>query len=185
MFWLKKAAPSEPLAVSMSGVKLGDRLLVLGCGDGALIAQLALKTGLTGRACALDEAEARATRAQETATRDGALIESFTAPWTELPFDAAAFDVAVIRDALAGLELHRRGAMLAELLRVLRPGGRAIVIEGGGRGGLGALFQGRPVNAEYASSGGAHRALSAAGFRAVRVLAERDGFRFVEGVKGT
>ena len=44
----------EPLAVSMAGIKLGDRLLVLGCGDPMLVAQLAVKTGLTGRAFAVD-----------------------------------------------------------------------------------------------------------------------------------
>lgn len=183
MFWLKRAAPAEPLAVSMAGLKLGDRLLVLGCGDPALIAQLALKTGLTGRACALDDDAARASRAAEIAEREGALIETVTAPWTALPLDAEAFDLVVMRDVLTQLDLHRRGPVLAEVLRVLRPGGRCIVVEGAGRAGLAALLQARAVNAEYASSGGASRALSAAGFRATRTLAERGGLRFVEGVK--
>jgi ubiquinone/menaquinone biosynthesis C-methylase UbiE len=184
MFWLKKAAPAEPLAVSMAGVKLGDRLLVVGCGDPALVAQLALKTGLTGRACALDEDGARASRAARIVEREGALVETLTAPWTALPFENAAFDLVVIRDALAHLDPHRRPAMLGEVLRLLRPGGRCVVVEGAGRAGLAALLQPRTVNAEYASSGGAERALSAAGFRAVRSLAERDGLKFVEGVKG-
>jgi ubiquinone/menaquinone biosynthesis C-methylase UbiE len=184
MFWLKKSAPAEPLTVSMPGVKLGDRLLVLGCSDAVLIAQLAVKTGLTGRACAIDEDAARAERAGRTAEREGALVETLAARWSELPLDAAAFDVVVIRDVLAGLDLHRRAPALAEVLRILRPGGRCIVVEGAARGGLGALLQGRVANAEYTSSGGAERALSSAGFRAVRTLAERGGLKFVEGVKG-
>ena len=183
MFWLKKTAPSDPLTVSMSGIKLGDRLLVVGGGDGRLIAQLAVKTGLTGRACAIDEDAARMERAKDVATREGALIESFTATWNELPFDASAFDVVVIRGVLEEVELHRRAAMLTEILRVLRPGGRCVVIEGGRRGGLGGLFQSGAASAEYVSSGGAERALSSAGFRAVRTLAERGGLTFVEGVK--
>jgi ubiquinone/menaquinone biosynthesis C-methylase UbiE len=183
MFWLKKAAPTEPLAVSMTGVKLGDRLLVLGCGDGVLVAQLAQKSGLTGTACAFDEDAARAERARQTASREGALVDMLTGPWTDLPFDAAAFDVVVIRDALPELDLHRRTALLGEALRVLRPGGRCLAIEGGGRGGLGALLQRRAVNAEYTSSGGAERAMSSAGFRGVRLLAQR-GYTFVEGAKG-
>jgi ubiquinone/menaquinone biosynthesis C-methylase UbiE len=183
MFWLKKSAPAEPLVVSMPGVKLGDRLLVLGCGDADLIAQLAIKTGLTGRACALDEDGARAERAGRTAEREGALVETLTAPWTRLPLEASAFDIVVIRDVLAGIDRHRRRTAIAEVLRILRPGGRCIVVEDAGRGGLGALFQ-RGGNAEYTSSGGAERALSSAGFRAVRTLAERGGLRFVEGVKG-
>jgi ubiquinone/menaquinone biosynthesis C-methylase UbiE len=184
MFWLKKAAPTEPLAVSMAGVKLGDRLLVLGCGDPVLVAQLAQKCGLTGTAFAFDENVARAERASGVVAREGALVETLTGPWTTLPFDAAAFDVVVIRDVLSNLELHRRTALAGEALRTLRPGGRCLVIEGGGRGGLGALLQRRTVNAEYTSSGGAERTLASAGFRAVRTLAERSGFTFVEGVKG-
>ncbi len=183
MFWLKKTTPAEPLAVSMAGVKLGDRLLVLGCGDPVLLAQLAQKTGLTGRACALDEDAARAGRAGQVVEREGALVETLTAPWTALPLDTAAFDVVVIRDVLSQLDLHRRSLALGEVLRVLRPGGRCVVVEGAGRTGLAALLQPRAVNAEYASSGGADRALSAAGFRAVRSLAQRGGLRFVEGVK--
>jgi ubiquinone/menaquinone biosynthesis C-methylase UbiE len=183
MWWLKKATPTEPLPVSMSGVKLGDRLLVLGCGDAPLIAQLALKTGLTGRACALDENAGRTERAARAVERDGALIEPLTAPWTSLPLESAAFDVVVVRDVLAPLDAHRRAPVLAEVLRVLRPGGRCVVIEGAARGGLAALLQGRNAPAEYTSSGGAERALSTVGFRAVRTLAERGGVTFVEGVK--
>jgi ubiquinone/menaquinone biosynthesis C-methylase UbiE len=185
MWWLKKAAAAEPLAVSMSGVTLGDRLLVLGCGDAALIAQLALKTGLTGRACALDEDEGRTERAANAVEREGALIESITAPWAQLPLESTSFDVVVIRDVLASLDMHHRAPIVAEVIRVLRPGGRCIVIEGGPRGGLGALLQRRNPNVEYVSSGGAERALSTVGFRAVRMLADRGGLKFVEGVKPT
>jgi ubiquinone/menaquinone biosynthesis C-methylase UbiE len=185
MFWLKKAAPAEPLTVSMAGVKLGDRLLVVGCTDGSLIAHLAVKTGLTGRACAVDEDGGRTARAASTAEREGALIESFTAPWTELPFESAAFDLVVVRDVLGSLDMHRRLAALGELLRVLRPGGRCIVIEGGRRRGLGALLSSQPANAEYTSSGGAERAMTSVGFRGVRSLAERGSVKFIEGLKGS
>ena len=49
MPWFKSATPHDPLAVTMTGVKLGDRLLVIGCGQAKLVAQLALKPGLTGQ----------------------------------------------------------------------------------------------------------------------------------------
>ena len=52
----------ESLAVSMAGIKLGDRLLVVGCSDPMLIARLAVKTGLTGRAHAIDADELRPCR---------------------------------------------------------------------------------------------------------------------------
>ena len=89
---------SESLAVSMAGIKLGDRLLVVGCGDPVLLARLGDKTGLTGRAFGVDEREAVVATAANVATREGALVETATAPWTSLPIENGSFDVAVVRD---------------------------------------------------------------------------------------
>ena len=168
----------ELLPVSIAGIKLGDRLIVVGCGDPKLIAQLAVKTGLTGRACAVDADPARTERAADVAPREGALIETATAPWGVLPFDAAAFDVAIVLDVLAALDPSTRAAAVSELARVLRPGGRCLVIDGGRRG-LAAMFAGRAASGDY----DARAALDAGGFKAARVVAEREGMRFVEGVK--
>ena len=55
MLKLRKTEPSEPLIVAMTAVRMADRLLVIGCAEPKLIAQIALKPGLTGRACAVDE----------------------------------------------------------------------------------------------------------------------------------
>lgn len=169
----------EHLPVSIAGIKLGDRVLMLGCCDPKLIAQLASKTGLTGRACAVDEEAGRTARAAETARREGALVETLTAPWTMLPLDDEAFDVTIVRDVLANLPCGRRSGLLGEVLRLLRAGGRCLVIESTPRGGLGALLTLRSAGADY----DAVRTLDAAGFRAVRRVAERDGLLFVEGVK--
>jgi hypothetical protein len=72
-----------------------------------------------------------------------------------------------------------RVATVREAHRVLRPGGRVMVIGAVPRGGLGALFtraqSGPPFDAEPS--------LQADGFRAARTLAEREGLRFVEALK--
>ena len=169
----------EDLPVSIAGIKLGDRVLMIGCGDPSLVARLAVKTGLTGRAAALDEQEARTARAAEVATREGALVETITAPWTALPLDEGAFDVTIVRDVLASLPGGLTSGLLGEVRRVLRPGGRCLVIESVPRGGLAGLLSRRPADPAYAAT----RALDAAGFRAVRTVAERDRLLFVEGVK--
>jgi ubiquinone/menaquinone biosynthesis C-methylase UbiE len=183
MLKLRKSEAGDPLAVAMSGVKLGDRVLVLGCSDPPLIARLAAKAGLTGRACAVDESGERTTRAAGAVEREGVLLESFTAPWSALPFDPASFDVAVIRDVLPALQPEPRVRCVQEAWRVLRDGGRCVVIDRGARGGLGALISGRAGTDQYTAAGGAPRALEAEGFVAVRTLAEREGLVFTEGVK--
>jgi ubiquinone/menaquinone biosynthesis C-methylase UbiE len=178
MKWLK-SSDEESLAVSMAGVRLGDRLLVVGGSDPRLLAGVAAKTGLTGRACVVDDDQARSSAAAAAAERDGALVDAFTAPWSALPFGSAEFDVAIIRNVLPNAAESLRVACLGEVLRVLRPGGRGLVIDGTERAGLQSLIPGR----SQGSSRAAVLALEAAGFRAVRTLAERAGLIFVEGVR--
>jgi len=167
------------LAVSMVGVKLGDRLLQIGCGDGGLFAALASKTGLTGRAAAIDPSENAVARATRVAEREGVLVEISASPLVPLPFDSGSFDVVVLLDALRRLTPEARTAVLAETSRVLRAGGRAIIVEPAPRSGLAALV-GPRSDPHYS----AEEWLRSAGLKAVRVIAERDGQRFVEGVRG-
>jgi ubiquinone/menaquinone biosynthesis C-methylase UbiE len=181
MPWFKKST-NEPLTIAMIGIKLADRVLVIGCSDPPLIAALAIKSGLTGRACAVDADPARAAAAAGAVERDGALVEISTTPLTTLPFESAGFDVVVLRDALGSAAAHERTAIVSESHRVLRPGGRCLVIETAARSSFGGLVR-RSVNTDLLAAGGAPPLLQAAGFAAVRTLAERDGLTFAEGVK--
>lgn len=159
----------EPLAVTMAGVKLGDRFLSVGVRDPKLIAALAVKAGLTGRACATDAEGARATSAAAAIEGEGALIEVTAAPWDALPFDASSFDVALVRDVVSMLAPAERTRCAAEVLRVLRGGGRVVVVEGTKR----TRLAGDVLTAPF----------TGAGFAAVRVIAEADHMIFVEGIK--
>ena len=181
-WWPLRKSSIESLSVSMAGVKLGDRLLMVGCTDPILLAQLAVKTGLTGRAFAVDEREGVAAAAETIATREGALVETSAAPWTSLPVESGSFDVAVVRDVLAHLPAHRRAACVSEVARALRPGGRCLVIDGGVRKGISAIVRGGS-DSEYGEDGGPVEILTSQGFKAARILAERDGLLFAEAVK--
>lgn len=179
----RKTAPGEPLAVTMAAVKLGDRFLAVGVRDPALIAILSAKAGLTGRACAIDADEAAVAKAAAAIERDGALSEVTSAPWGMWPYDEGGFDVALIRDLLPALTPSERLRTLWEVVRVLRPGGRALVIEPAPRGGFGAILSRQAMDPDYLAAGGPLQALKDAGFAAVRVLAEVDGVSYVEGIK--
>ena len=165
----------------MAGLKLGSRVLQV-AGDGELIAAMAAAVGLSGRACALVPAPGDAAVFERAAARAGVLIEIEVAPSTALPYESDAFDVVTFKDALGAMRPNQRVPSLQEAARVLRVGGRCLVIEQSVRGGLGALFSRRNIDRQYAA-GGAVAALKAEGFRGVRVLSDRDGLRFIEGTR--
>jgi ubiquinone/menaquinone biosynthesis C-methylase UbiE len=184
MFRWFRTSKLDPLSVSMAGVKLGDRLLVVGCSDPKLIAAVAVKTGLTGRACAVDDDAARVDMAGRAALADGALVETATAPLDQLPYDAASFDLVILRDVLNSRDAGQRPAILGEVTRVLRPGGRALIMNSTAVSiGLTSMFASKPASEASTVGDPLVRLMKAHGFVAVRTLAERDALVFVEGNK--
>ena len=91
--------------------------------------------------------------------------------------------MVVAPDLIGGLRMNERVLCLQQALKVLRPNGRCVVIEAAQRGGIGSLFSRRTLDRTYLMNGGAAGALEAEGFRAVRLLAEREGKSFVEATK--
>ena len=168
---------------SMVGVKMGDRFLQLGCGDGRLFATLAAKVGLTGRACAVDASDRGAAAARHAATTEGVLVEVDVARLDQAPYEDASFDIILLHRVISTMIPEARVACLQKSLRLLRPGGRCIVTETTPRGGLAGLLSRQPTNSSYVTTGGAERALSEEGFTAVRKLAEREGEAFYEAVR--
>jgi len=179
--FLKRDDPHS-LVVGMTGVKMGDRVAQIGCAHGGRLGAVAGKVGLSGRAVAIVPDE----RARKGAADAGALVEIEVAPPTRLPVEDEGFDLAVVDDTaglIGALRPDDRVASIRELLRVLRPGGRVMIIGAAPRGGLGALLSRAQTGPPFAASGDAGTALLTDGFKSVRTLAEREGLVFVEGIK--
>ena len=179
----------DPLPVTMTGVRTGERLLQIGIDDPSLVAALAAKTGLNGTAVLLVTSENDAQRGRKAAAKAGTLLDvKVVTPLRNLPFDDEAFDLIVFHSMnglLASLAPYTRVRCLEESHRILRSGGRIIVIEPEPRGGLGGLIRPYPVDAYYGSGGEAVGALKMENFKPVRILADREGYRFTEGLKST
>ena len=169
----------DPLQVSMTGVRMGEKFVLVGCDDGVLLAGLGAKVGMSGSAAAVTFDEHQAVRARSAASKEGVLLDLKIAREGEVPFDAASFDMAVVDDtqgSFANRAPALRATVLANLRRALRVGGRIEVVEGLGSTGLFAKATPRPTGYDAVAE------LEAAGFGPVRVLAEVTSFRFVEGV---
>ncbi|MDP1568506.1 MAG: methyltransferase domain-containing protein [Vicinamibacterales bacterium] len=172
--------PTDPLHVSMMGVRMGERVLQIGCDDPTLLGGVSLKVGLSGTAACIVTSGADAARAERAGADAGALLDVQQTPLATLPFDAAAFDLIVVDDTagtFAARAHEEQVAALGDALRVLRAGGRIEIVEGLGTGGL----RSKPIARRSGYAGDA--LLTEAGFRPVRLLAERTMYRFYEGLR--
>ncbi len=170
----------DPLQVSMTGVRMGERFLQIGCHDRALLSGLAAKVGLSGAAAVASADAASAKRAAAVGAKVGALIDVRPIEGRTLPFESDHFDMIVIDDTngdFAAIDEGARRDYLREALRIVRAGGRIEVVEGLGGGGMFRGAVARPAGYDLL------RDLAAAGFKPSRLLAEKDGFRFLEGLR--
>jgi ubiquinone/menaquinone biosynthesis C-methylase UbiE len=166
------------------GLKMGERYLQVGGGDSRLFAALAGKVGLTGRACAVTDDDTEASDFSKAAAEAGVLAEVEVTGLETLPFEDASFDLVVVNgNKLAQTAGEQRQAMLGAVLRVVRPGGRTVVMERTRSKGLAGLFSSPPPDTDYKAAGGAIGAFERAGFRPVRKLAHVEGVLYVEGLK--
>jgi SAM-dependent methyltransferase len=176
----------EPLPVTMSAVRMGERVLQIGIDDPGLASALAAKVGLSGDAAIVVTDDADAVRARTAAASAGVLVNVQVTPLAPLPFESGAFDLVIahsMRGLVSSLDANARTAASREWHRVLRTGGRVMTIEAGAAGGLKGLLRQPHGDDAYEASGGVVAALEEGGFRAVRILAEREGYRFAEGIK--
>lgn len=114
-----------------------ERILDMGCGRGAVLL-MAAQHLTTGRAVGVDlwrsidqsGNASEATRSNAVAEGVAARVELHTCDMRALPFDDGTFDVV-----LSSLAIHNiggragRDAAISEAARVLRPGGRLMVVD--------------------------------------------------------
>ena len=174
------------LALAMTGVRMGERLLMVG-DNAQLAAELAAKVGLTGRCVMVVGSAAAAASVTAAATEAGVLLEDIrVSALPALPVDRGAFDAAVV-DAgptfLTALDGTGRLALARSLARALRPAGRLIIVEGRPTSPF-RPFHATPAGLDaFRAAGGAATLLETAGFHPVRLLADRQGQRFTEGLR--
>ena len=112
-----------------SGVSLGDRVLDLAGGTGDIAALLCKRVGANGRVVLSDINEAMLNVGRQRLEDQGIVgnVSYAIANAEHLPFDSGEFDVVTIAFGLRNVT--DKSAALREMYRVLRPGGKALILE--------------------------------------------------------
>lgn len=129
LFFARKPTEVHKQVVKSAAPQPGERALDVGCGSGTMAIILAKKVlpggevvGIDASTDMIDVASGKAKRQGSTARFEAAAIES-------LPFDDASFDLATSTFMLHHLPDDVQASGLAEVRRVLKPGGRFVIAD--------------------------------------------------------
>jgi demethylmenaquinone methyltransferase/2-methoxy-6-polyprenyl-1,4-benzoquinol methylase len=114
-------------AVAVAGVRPGHRVLDIAGGTGDLARAFARQVGEQGVVVHTDINEAMLRTGRDRLTDEGLVLPTTVCDAEHLPFADAAFDLVTVAFGLRNMT--HKDAALAEMCRVLKPGGRLLVLE--------------------------------------------------------
>ena len=113
--------------VAVAGVRPGHRVLDIAGGTGDLARAFARQVGEQGVVVHTDINEAMLRTGRDRLTDEGLVLPTTVCDAEHLPFADASFDIVTVAFGLRNMT-HKDGA-LTEMGRVLKPGGRLLVLE--------------------------------------------------------
>jgi len=113
--------------VAVANVREGDRVLDIAGGTGDLARAFARKAGAGGTVVHTDINEAMLHQGRNRLLDDGLVLPTAICDAETLPFPGASFDLVSVAFGLRNMTHKEQG--LAEMNRVLKPGGRLLVLE--------------------------------------------------------
>ena len=117
------------LTVDHALLKPGEKVLDVGCGTGGVTIPAKLRVGKTGEAAGIDPAPEMIAVARRKASRARLEIDFRVGVIESLPYPDATFDAVTSSMMMHHLPEHLQAKGLAEIKRVLKPGGRLLIVD--------------------------------------------------------
>ncbi|MDR1967228.1 MAG: bifunctional demethylmenaquinone methyltransferase/2-methoxy-6-polyprenyl-1,4-benzoquinol methylase UbiE [Burkholderiaceae bacterium] len=113
--------------VMVANVQPGQRVLDIAGGTGDLARAFARKAGRTGQVVHTDINEAMLRTGRDRLLDEGVILPTVVCDAEQLPFDSGYFDLVSVAFGLRNMT--HKDAALREMARVLKPGGKLLVLE--------------------------------------------------------
>lgn len=132
MLWLATRGRERVLRerlLELAQVQQGEAVLDVGCGTGTVAILAKRYVGAMGRVCGIDASPEMIARAKVKAENCDIDVRFQNASAQALPFPEASFDVTLSTLMLHHLGRNGRVDLAREMCRVLRPAGRALIVD--------------------------------------------------------
>ena len=175
------------MTIDHANLKPGEAVLDVGCGTGGVTIPASQRVGAAGKAAGIDPSPEMIAVAGQKAHQKGLDIDFRVGVIEALPFPDESFDVVTSSLMMHHLPEQLQVKGLAEIYRVLKPGGRLLIadmIRPRSSAGLGALIivfvhQGWPFDGEDLRA-----LLKGAGFKEITQPEERfSAIGFIRAIK--
>ncbi len=129
LLFARKLSKEHKLALKYAAPQSGEKALDVGCGPGTMAIALGEKTSPGGEVVGIDASPDMIRVAARKAKKAGSVARFEAAAIEWLPFADATFDLATSTFMLHHLPEDVRAKGLEEVRRVLKPGGRFVIVD--------------------------------------------------------
>jgi ubiquinone/menaquinone biosynthesis C-methylase UbiE len=117
------------MTIDLARIQPGDRVLEVGCGTGDVAIAACAPAGPHGSVAGIDASPEMLAVAGAKAARAGVAVDFRLEPIEALTYPDSTFDIVLSSMMMHHLPDDLKGQGLAEVARVLKPGGRVLIVD--------------------------------------------------------